>query len=106
MAAPVHRAAKSDFGMNFGLPSLAEPQAAASSVARYSQTDRRVAAIAAQSTSSDPCRGTLLVRAGFDQAGIGSEAVATDKSFSDAAAPHTRLKCLARQIALTKTAIH
>src|SRR5437764_6282751 len=40
--------------MNFGLTSLAAPQAASSSVSRYSLTERRVAAIASQSTSSDP----------------------------------------------------
>src|SRR5580704_5018751 len=40
--------------MNFGLTSLAAPQAASSNVSRYSLTERRVAAIASQSTSSDP----------------------------------------------------
>ena len=79
MSAPVHCAAGSDFETNFGLTSLAAPQAASSSVSRYSLTERRVAAIASQSTSSDAFRGALLVRVRLDQAGVGREALAADQ---------------------------
>src|SRR4029078_2993502 len=47
--------------MNFGTVSLAAPQAASSRVSRYSWTDRRVLAMAFQSTSSDPAAERCLL---------------------------------------------
>src|ERR1700704_5458279 len=47
--------------MNFGTVSLAAPQAASSRVSRYSRTDRRVLAMASQSTSSDPAAERCLL---------------------------------------------
>ena len=47
--------------MNFGTVSLAAPQAASSRVSRYSRTDRRVLAMASQSTSSDPATARCLL---------------------------------------------
>src|SRR5712675_194343 len=47
--------------MNFGTVSLAAPQAASSRVSRYSPTDRRVLAMASQSTSSDPAAERCLL---------------------------------------------
>jgi hypothetical protein len=86
--------------MNFGLTSLAAPQAASSSVSRYSLTERRVAAV----DFFRPFRGTLLVRVRPDQAGIGREALATDKPFSHAA-PYCRLEQLAQEITIAEAAM-
>src|SRR5258705_7872640 len=47
--------------MNFGTVSLAAPHAASSRVSRYSRTDRRVLAMASQSTSSDPAAERCLL---------------------------------------------
>src|SRR5438045_7615861 len=90
--------------MNFGLASLAAPQSASSSVSRYSLTERRVAAIASQSTSSDPSAERCLFDVRPDQAGIGREALATDKPFSHAA-PYCRLEQLAQEITIAEAAM-
>src|SRR5271154_5242693 len=89
--------------MNFGLTSLAAPQASASSVSRYSLTERRVAAIAPVDLFRGFC-GALLVRVRLDQAGVGGEAVAADKPFSNAA-PHCRLEQFAQEIAIAEAAM-
>src|ERR1044071_4446605 len=47
--------------MTFGTVSLAAPHAASSRVSRYSRTDRRVLAMACQSTSSDPAAERCLL---------------------------------------------
>jgi hypothetical protein len=46
----------------------------------------------------------LLVRVRLDQAGVGGEALATDKPFSHAA-PHCRLEQFAQQITIAEAAV-
>ena len=90
--------------MNFGLTSLAAPQAASSSVSRYSLTERRVRRHCLPVDLFRSFHGTLLVRVRLDQAGVSREAVATDKPFSHAA-PHCRLEQLAQEITIAEAAM-
>src|SRR5215213_2543911 len=77
----VHCAAGSDLEMNFGTVSLAAPQAASSRVSRYSRTDRRVLAMASQSTSSDPAaERCLLASAAIRLASTAKAAPSTNPS--------------------------
>src|SRR3954468_17983651 len=67
--------------MNFGTVSLAAPQAASSRVSRYSRTDRRVLAMASQSTSSDPAaERCLLASAAIRPASTAKAAPSTNPS--------------------------
>jgi hypothetical protein len=71
--------------MNFGVTSVAAPNAASSSAARYSSTARLVSSGGRPLGSLE----TLLpVGLGLDQAGIDGKALAADQTFSDAAAHH------------------
>src|SRR6266436_5807763 len=88
--------------MNFGTVSLAAPQAASSRVSRYSRTDRRVLAMASQSTSSDPT--AELVGIGGNQAGIDRKGSPVDQPFGPAAPDHG-LEQLSQQIAVTEAAM-
>src|SRR3954462_8702640 len=90
--------------MNFGTVSLAAPQAASSRVSRYSRTDRRVLAMASQSTSSDPGGRALLIGIGGNQAGIDRKGSPVDQSFGHAAPDHG-FEQLAQQIAIAEAAM-
>src|SRR3954451_7845124 len=90
--------------MNFGTVSLAAPQAASSRVSRYSRTDRRVLAMASQSTSSDPAAERCFVGIGSNQAGIDSKGRPVDQPLNHAAPDHG-LEQLSQQIAVTKAAV-
>ncbi len=86
-----------DREINFGTVSLAAPQAASSSVSRYSRTDRRVLASVSQSCPSPPAVETLLVGVGGNQAGIDGEALPPSTKPLRHAAPHppSRTACAA-----------
>src|SRR5580700_4468934 len=90
--------------MNFGTVSLAAPQAASSKVSRYSRTDRRVLAMASQSTSSDPAAERCLLASAAHQAGIDRKGSPVDQPFGHAAPDHG-LEQLSQQIAVTKAAM-
>jgi hypothetical protein len=81
--------------MNFGTVSLAAPQVASSRVSRYSRTDRRVLAMASQSTSSDPAAERCLLASAAIRLASTAKAAATDHG----------LEQLSQQIAVTKAAM-
>src|SRR5712675_2570195 len=89
--------------MNFGTVSLAAPQASSSRVSRYSRSDRRVLAMAFQSTS-DPAAERCLLASAAHQAGIDRKGSPVDQPFGHAAPDHG-LEQLSQQTAVTEAAM-
>src|ERR1700722_7050068 len=92
--------------MNFGTVSLAAPQAASSKVSRYSRTDRRVPAMASQSTSSDPgAERCLLAWAAIRLASTAKAVPSTNPSAMHARPPDHGVEQLSQQMAVTGAAM-
>src|SRR5207302_9725898 len=87
--------------MNFGVTSLAAPNAASSRTARYSSTARPAA-------SGGRPRGTLdsvaVAGVGLDQAGIDGKALTADQSLVDAALQHC-LEQTSQKVTIAKAAV-
>ena len=86
--------------MNLGVTSLAAPNAASSSTARYSPTARLAAGGRPLAPSTPFCRFAFRL----DQAGIDRKVFPADQALTDAA-PQNCLKHAPQQVTLTKAAM-
>src|SRR5262245_11343653 len=99
--APVHWAAGSDGETNFGLTSLAAPNAASSSVARYSCIARLTVCASSSLFHCEPGVGSLLVGVRNNQTGIHREALSADQTSPDAR-PHNTLEHASENVAVAE----
>ena len=104
MCAPVHCAAGSDREMNFGVTGEAAPNAASSSVARYSRAARPAFVPDLLGFQSSLANRALLVGVGGDQAGIDREAIGANQALRHAAS-NDGLEQMPQEIALAKAAM-
>src|SRR5690242_15977669 len=87
--APVHWAAGSDGETNLGATSLAAPNAASSSVARYSLVARLTASASSSLFHRGPGVDRCFIGVRNNQTGIHRKALAADQASSDARAHNT-----------------
>ena len=104
MCAPVHWAAGSDREMNFGVTGEAAPNAASSSVARYSRAARPAFSLISSGFQSLARNRALLVGVGGNQAGVDRKPVGADQPFCHAALDDG-LEQVAQHVALAKAAM-